>query len=877
MLRVDPTVGLDDAEVAHRRRVVGPNLLTAPSPVSEFRLLVRQLLSPVVALLAAGMVLSLFFREWQQAAAIGIVLLINTAIGYLTERKALRSMEALRALGGRVARVRRNGQSAMVDAKDLVPGDVVLLDAGDVVSADLRCLSAAALGVDESALTGESVPVDKDPGPNPAGSGLHERSAMLFKGTHVVRGSGEGIVVGTGLATELGRITELVEAADSGESPMEGQLRRLSWQLVWLTLVLAAGIALAGMLTGRPVPLMIETAIALTVAAIPEGLPIVATVVLARGMLRMARDHALVEKLAAVETLGSTTVLLTDKTGTLTENRMEVERLTTAEATFSFDYSGGAVLDGGVPADPRSTPELRRALQVGVLCGNADYDPEEAKGTGDPMEVALVRAGSVIGLERAEQLRRYPEVAERPFDPSTKWMATVHRDGDGYFTALKGAPEAVLALTAKAGLAGRPMGEQDRSAFLRIAEDLAGEGLRVLALAAGPCSDPERVISGELAFLGLAALRDPPRAGIADAVDELSRAGIHVVMATGDHPATAVAIADAVGIAGPTSVVTTGEQLPEWQERCADGGTTGRRVFARVSPEDKLALIELFQRDGAVVAMIGDGVNDAPALVKADIGVAMGLRGTEVAREAADMVLLDDRFETIVKAAREGRVIFDNIRRFSVYLLSCNLAEVLVVALAIVVGLPLPLLPLQILFLNLVTDVFPAFALAAGEGEGDVLDRPPRPPREPIITRGLWRIMAAYAAAIALSTMAAQFVALHWLGLSPAAARTVSFLTIAFAQLWHVFNMRTPGSSVLRNAVTTNRLIWSALLLCAVLLVGAVTVPALADTLGTATIGVGGWALVMLASALPLLAGQLWLVISKGRTAIHRSESGNPQ
>ncbi|MCB1265938.1 MAG: cation-transporting P-type ATPase [Mycobacterium sp.] len=876
VLGVDPGQGLGSREVASRRALFGPNVLRAPTPVSEFRLLVRQLLSPVVALLAAGMVLSLFFSEWQQAAAIGVVLLINTAIGYFTERKALRSMEALRALGGRTARVRRDGQSAMVDAEDLVPGDVVLLEAGDVVSADLRCLSAASLGVDESALTGESVPVDKDPRPNPAGSGLHERSAMLFKGTHVVRGSGEGIVVGTGLATELGRITELVEAADSGQSPMEGQLRRLSWQLVWLTLVLAAGIALAGMLTGRPVPLMIETAIALTVAAIPEGLPIVATVVLARGMLRMARDHALVEKLAAVETLGSTTVLLTDKTGTLTENRMEVERLTTAEAAFSFDYPGGDVLDGGVPADPRSNPDLRRALQVGVLCGNADYDPEEGEGTGDPMEVALVRAGSVIGLKRAEELRRFPEVAERPFDPSTKWMATVHRDGDGYFTALKGAPEAVLALTAKAGLAGRPMGEQDRAAFLRIAEDLAGEGLRVLALATGPCSDPERVISGELAFLGLAALRDPPRAGIAEAVDELSHAGIHVVMATGDHPATALAIADAVGIAGPASVVTTGDQLPEWQGGSADGGSAGRRVFARVSPEDKLALIELFQRDGAVVAMIGDGVNDAPALVKADIGVAMGLRGTEVAREASDMVLLDDRFETIVKAAREGRVIFDNIRRFSVYLLSCNLAEVLVVALAIVVGLPLPLLPLQILFLNLVTDVFPAFALAAGEGEGDVLDRPPRPPREPIITRGLWQIMAGYAALIAISTMAAQYAAMQWLGLSPAAARTVSFLTIAFAQLWHVFNMRTPGSSLLRNAITSNRLIWYALVLCAALLIGAVTVPALADTLGTAPIGVQGWALAMLASALPLLAGQLWLVISKGRTAGQRTGRGEP-
>lgn len=865
-LLVDPRLGLTESEAAERRAQFGPNLLKAPSPVSELTLLLGQLLSPVVALLSAAMVLSLFFREWHQAVAIGVVLVINTTIGYLTERKAVRSVEALRAIGGRTARVRREGMSQAVGAEDLVPGDIVPLEAGDVVSADLRCVAAAALGVDESALTGESVPVDKDTRPNSEQTPLPERTAMVFKGTHVVRGSGEGVVVGTGMATELGRITKLVEAADSGESPLEIQLKRLSGQLIWLTIVLAAGVAVAGMLSGRPIPLMIETAIALTVAAIPEGLPVVATVVLARGMLRMARHNALVEKLAAVETLGSTTVVLTDKTGTLTENRMEVERLVTPSGTFTFDYANGVVLKDGARVDPTSAIGLQRALLVGVLCGNADYDPTTATGTGDPMEVALVRAGALNGLNRSDQLNRFPEASESSFDPKTKWMATVHRDGEEYFTALKGAPETVL-LTSHAETRDHPMDDRARAQFLSTAEELAAEGLRVLALAVGPCRDPVQPAAGDITFLGLAALRDPPRADIATAVDELSGAGIRVVMATGDHPATALAIAREVGIAGPSSAAITGVQLAQSHRLSADADVTDERVFARVSPEEKLDLIDLFQRKGHVVAMIGDGVNDAPALVKADIGVAMGERGTEVAREAADAVLLDDRFPTIVTAAREGRVIFDNIRRFSVYLLSCNLAEVVVVALAIVAGLPLPLLPLQILFLNLVTDVFPAFALASGEGEGDVLSRPPRPSRESIVTSAHWRVMALYALAIAGSTLLAQFAALHWLGLGSAGAGTVSFLTIAFAQLWHVFNMRARGSSILRNAVTCNRLVWYALALCVALLVAAVAVPAVATALGNVGIGPAGWTLSIGASLLPLVAGQLWL--ASGRTQLN--------
>lgn len=833
-LRVDPQCGLDDAEAADRRARFGPNLLQARRPLSNTALLMRQLVNPVVALLTAATVASASFGEWHQAVAVGVVLIINTAIGYLTERKAVRSMEALRALGGRTARVRRAGQSRTVPAGELVPGDVVLLEAGDVVSADLRCLTAAALGIDESALTGESVPVGKDVDPTPQDTDLPERTSMLFKGTHVVRGSGEGIVVATGLDTELGRITELVEAADTGESPLQRQLARLSRQLVWVTLLLAVAVAAAGMLTGQPVGLMIETAIALAVAATPEGLPIVATLTLARGMLRMAQEQALVEKLPAVETLGATTVVITDKTGTLTENRMRVERVVTASGSHPLDYTR---------ADSEVRPELRRALLVGVLCGNAEFDHETGTGTGDPMEVALVHAGWLAGLRREDELSRFPEAAEHPFDPATRWMATVHRDADGYFTALKGAPEAVLPLIGQL----RP---DERTGWLASAEELAAEGLRVLALASGPCADPTRPLDGELTLLGLAALRDPPRADIRGAVDTLAGAGIEVAMATGDHPATARAIARDVGI-------------------------TEQRVHARVSPEDKLALIEQLQREGEVVAMIGDGVNDAPALVKADIGVAMGQRGTEVARQASDMVLLDDRFSTIVTATREGRVIFDNIRRFSTYLLSCNLAEVLVVTLAIFAGLPLPLLPLQILFLNLVTDVFPAFALASSKAEGDVLRRPPRPPREQIIPPGGWPVMALYAAAIAASTLAAQFAALHWLGFDTAAANTVSFLTIALAQLWHVFNMRSPGSAFLANAVTRNRYLWSALALCIGLLVAALAIPGLAAALQISPISGTGWLLTVVASLIPLAFGQLWLVVRhRAARAAVRSKRG---
>ncbi|CAN7339786.1 cation-translocating P-type ATPase [Rhizobium sp. LjRoot258] len=865
VLDVDPAVGLSQNESEQRLSRFGPNLLPVRSRVSEISLICRQFASSVVGLLTAAMALSLFFGEHKQAAAIAAVLVINAAIGYYTERRAVRSMEALRKLGGRSARVRRNGRVQQVPGDQLVPGDVVLLDAGDVVSADMRCITCAGICADESTLTGESLPVEKGTDPNPESTGLHDRSAMLFKGTHVVRGSAEAIVTGTGLSTELGRITKLVEETEHGESPLERQLALLSRQLVWATLALATVLTGIGVYSGSPTVTMVETAIALAVAAIPEGLPVVATLTLARGMLRMARQHALVENLAAVETLGSTTLIITDKTGTLTENRMEVERIQTVSGEFSIDHRSAAIFKDGIAVDPVSDPELMRALLIGVLCSNADYDREAGSGTGDPMEVALLRAGSFAGLERRRQIDVYPEVGEHPFNAASKRMATVHSHGDGQFAAVKGAPEEVLKAADRIGTQEEPLDEAMRSAWLANAERLAAEGLRVLAVAVHPKAAKDQPIIDGLIFFGLVAFRDPPRHDIAATIASLRGAGIRVIMATGDHPSTALSISRAVGMTEPGAPVLTGA----WLSSIAGSDEERRRViarhhvFARVSPVQKLELIDVFQREGDVVAMTGDGINDAPALVKADIGIAMGQRGTDVAREAADIVLLDDAFRTIVHAVGEGRVIFDNIRRFAAYLLSCNLAEVLVVSLAILAGLPLPLLPLQILFLNLVTDVFPAFALATGEGEGDVLSRPPRPPKEAIVSTAQWLAIGFFGALISAATLISLTVSVVWLGFSTQEATTVSFITIALAQLWHVFNMRSHGSRFWRNSVTENRFVWMAVALCLVLLLAGVNIPLLVGPLGIVSVGAAGWVLAITCSLLPFFIIQTWLGLSR--------------
>jgi Ca2+-transporting ATPase len=858
--------GLAAADVRERRRRFGPNQLRRIETRGAGRILLEQFQSLMVGLLALAAALSFAFAQPREGVAVLVVIALNAAIGFVTELRAARAMDALRRLGQTTTRVRREGQGQEIRAGELVPGDIVLVEGGDVVTADIRVIEASRLQADESALTGESVPVGKGVDTVTPETPLTERRGMLFKGTAVTRGGAEGVVVGTGMATELGRISSLVERAQEERTPLEKRLDRLGHRLVWLTLIIGAAVAASGILAGKGFLLMVQTGVALAVATIPEGLPVVATIALARGMWRMAQRNALVRRLAAVETLGATTVICTDKTGTLTENRMTVVRIVLAAG--EIEVGAGAAEAGpfrrdGRPVEPSEVPALYALLQTGVLCNNAALPTaDHGDAVGDPLEVALLVAGAKAGLDRAALARRWPEVREEAFDPDVKMMATVHEDARGYVVAVKGAAESVLEVCTRvrADSKDEALTDDDRRRWLARSEDLAGDGLRVLALATRHVDGAHVKLYADLTLQGLVALLDPPRQDVAPVIAACRAAGIQVVMVTGDQPATALAIARAVRLVDDTpAAVARGDELaaletlPETERR----RLLETAVFARVTPEQKLRLVTLYQAAGFVVAMTGDGVNDAPALKQADIGIAMGQRGTQVAREAADMVLKDDAFGTIVAAVAEGRTIFRNIRAFVVYLLSCNLSEILVVGLASLVNAPLPILPLQILFLNLVTDVFPALALGLGEGDPAAMRQPPRDPREPLVTREHWLAIGGYGAVITLGVLSAFGLALVWLGMDGREAVTVSFLTLAFAQLGHVFNMRPPRSSLVWNEVIRNPFVWGALALCVALLLGVVYRPGLADVLGLAPPGVDGWALALGLGVLPLIVGAI--------------------
>lgn len=831
--------GLAESEAGKRLQQYGPNQVSVAAKANPWILLVRQFRSLIVALLVAAAIVSAAVGDWVEAWAVLAVVVINALIGFFTEWRATRSMEALQRLTETLVRVRRQGRVEIMAAENLVPGDIVHLESGDLVPADLRVLTANLLQADESALTGESLPIRKTETPVPSETALAERKSMLFRGGRITDGTGIGIVTATGLTSEIGKISDLVSRAERKPTPLEKQLDRLGYRLIRVALGLTVLMALLGIVMGRDVTMMVQTAIALAVAAIPEGLPVVATIALARGLWRMADRNALINRLSAVETLGSTGVICTDKTGTLTENRMKVSTVWPSGAEHELTMSGSSTEDSS----------LCVVLETGCLCNNAQLGTEEGTSSGDPLEVALLEGARDVGIPLEELDTQEERLSEVPFDSVTRRMATVCKRDGRVHAAVKGAPEAILPLCRHLSEPEEVWGQRN--------EEMASRGLRVIALAGKEMADPREDPFEGLEFHGLVGMMDPPRKDVPAAVDQCRKAGVRVVMITGDQAATASAIAKEIGLE-PHRVLAGAELEGLDPSIEADRGRIlSTDVISRATPTQKFELVRLYQEEGEVVAMTGDGVNDAPALKQADIGIAMGLRGTDVARESAAMVLRDDAFPSIVAAIEQGRTIFSNIRKFVTYLISCNLSEIFVVGLAMLFVAKLPILPLQILFLNLVTDVFPALALGVTPAHGNVLSRPPRKKGEAVLRRDDWFRIVRQAVVIAVATLGAYWVALSILGKEAEEAVTVSFLTLAIAQLAHVFNMADWEEPYFRSVIVRNPMIWIAHILCLTLLAVACFHPLLAEVLTLRPPSPIELGVVFAFSSLPVVVGLL--------------------
>ena len=840
ILNTDHRNGLTESEAAKRILHYGYNKIREKKAGSSLIILLSQFKSPLVFLLLFASAMSFFFNKWLDGIAILMVLLINAAVGFSMEFQARKSMKALRKLSRSMARVYRQGQLKEIPSEDLVPGDLLFLEAGDIVPADGRVVAPSQTQLNESALTGESQPVEKNDSVLEKSTPLAERNNMVYKGTHLTRGNTKALITGTGMNTELGKIAELLRSASQEATPIERKLEIFSRKLIWITLVLVGAIFIAGVINGAGIVYMLSTSVAMAVAAIPEGLPIVATLALAQGMLTMAKHQVIVKRLAAVETLGGTNVICTDKTGTLTENKIEVFSVVTP------DFKLGA--------NKKPTRSYDLILKTSVLCNTAEIQESgpELIEIGDPLETGLLKfAKHNIALGQIKD--GFVKLGEEPFSSESKLMATLHQSGSLYVTFAKGATEQLLE-RCSAILKGEKverLSEYDRRFWLDEAGRIAASGGRVIAFAWKESFEKPSRLAADLTFLGVASLLDPLRPRVADTVGECRAAGIKVVMITGDHPLTAKNIGLQLGlISSDKDGVIHGNDMKLYEELSDAEKELWRntRIFARVSPRQKLDLVKVLQEDKSVVAMTGDGVNDAPALKKADIGIAMGLRGTQVAQEASDLVLKDDSFTSIVLAIEQGRIIFDNIRRFLVFLLSCNLSEVFVVASAAIFNFHFRLFPLQILFINLLTDVLPALALGLTEGNKLVMRQAPRDPNSQLLTRNQWHSVGFYSLIISFFTVGAVFVSHFMLrrteAFDPRLNNNILFYTLILSQLLHSFNMNFNRERLLDSATFRNKFLWLALLICLIIAVLVTVVPVAAKALNLGALQVYDWLII---------------------------------
>ncbi|WP_434478530.1 cation-translocating P-type ATPase [Gemmatimonas sp.] len=859
-LRTDIEAGLTSDEATRRRAEYGDNVLVTAAKRGPLRMLLAQFTDVMVLVLLAAAAVTAVVGDIEDIIAILAIVVLNATLGFAQEYRADKAMTALGAMAAATARVRRDGVEHTVPPQELVPGDIVLLDAGTVVPADLRLVEVSQLNVEEAALTGESLPVHKSLAPqtDPLAS-LGDRRAMVYKGTNIASGHGLGVIVATGMQTELGRIAALLTENTRVRTPLQQRMASLGQWLAITVLVVCVAIFVAGLLRGEPVALMFMTAVSLAVAAIPEALPAVVTVSLALGARRMVQQHALVRRLPAVETLGSVTYICTDKTGTLTENRMRVDAVRTAT------NEPGERLPLTVPLQ-EAPLTFAEAL---TLCTDVQQVADGVL-TGDPTETALVRWATEQGVEAPALRSEWPRVGELAFSSERARMTTVHRMTTSAYrvACTKGAPERVIPACTRMWHHGTLVPINAAEALAR-ANAMAASGLRVLAIAMNRDEQtdtaPIEPLEEQQVLLALVGLLDPPRKEARDAVATCHAAGIRVVMITGDHPATARAIASRLGLiaadAGEDDVLT-GAALQALDDQMLQARVEHTRVYARVTPEDKMRIVTALQARGEYVAMTGDGVNDAPALKRANIGIAMGRGGTDVAREASDMVLLDDNFSTIVVAVREGRRIYDNIRRFVRFVLSTNAGEICTLVAAPLFGLPLPLLPIHILWMNLITDGLPGLTLSAEPAEVGIMQRPPRPPQESILSHGLWQHavrVGLLMAALALGTQAWSLHTGHghW--------QTMTFTVLTVSQLAHVMAIRSERTSLFRLGLTSNPWLLLAVATSLGLQLAIIYVPILNTVFRTAPLSFGELILCLVVSSVVFLAVELEKLLIRRR------------
>ncbi len=889
-LLTDLDVGLNVDEAARRRTQEGPNELPEAPPPSLLKLFVAQFSSLIIWVLIGAAIVSGLLEDWIDAAAILAIVFLNGVLGFVQEFRAERSLAALRKMSVATARIVREGKLQSIPARELVRGDVIALEAGDRIPADSRLLYATNFQAQEASLTGESTPVQKhaellDATEVP----LADQRNMVFMGTVAVSGKARGLVVGTGLGTELGRIAAMIRKADEAEraeTPLQRRLEQFGYTLLWLALGVVTVVFALGYLRGEPLVAMFLISVSLAVAAVPEGLPAVVTITLALGVTRMAKRHALIRKLPAVETLGSATVICTDKTGTLTKNEMTVTHMVIDGQVFEVSGEGyepvGTIArkveakakeerEPTVLAQPRPQPEpgLLRFLTAAVLCNGATLQQENGtwRIIGDPTEGALLAAAAKAGLTKTELEHRAPLEREVPFDAERKMMTIIRRTEQGRTAYSKGAPDVLLKrCTGRVTLDGRTeaLDDEHRQRIGEANASLAQQALRVLGVAYRPLGQPvssDEEVERELIFLGLLAMKDPLRPEAGEAVRLCRQAGIRTTLITGDHKDTAIAIARELGLHRDDEVALSGSELDGLTDEQLTQRVERISVYARVSAEHKLRIVQAWKCHGAIVAMTGDGVNDAPAIKAADIGVAMGMAGTDVTKEASDMVVTDDNFASITAAVEEGRGIFDNIRKTVHFLLSCNVSEVLVMLFATLLGLPLPLLPIQILWMNLITDGIPALALAVDPKAPDLMRRPPRRPDDRLFDRTHFLSIGGEGLMLALVALSAFSASLFLWHQSVEQARTVAFTVMVVAQLVHAFNSRSDHLSLFQLGITTNRsLIWAFLLSLAVQL-AVLTIPVAASIFKVAPLPVEDWELMAFMGLFPLFAmeGVKWL------------------